>query len=367
MALLARYTDGHVSGPRRVEIMLDAPAEVLAITDAADGTQYDRWPVAALFTVPSRKHELRLGVDGRPYGARLVFAGADDVAELRRTLPGLARRDRAEGFRQLTTIVGATGALAGVLLAYIFGVPLLAGPIAAVVPPAWESALGETADTQINAALGGPLGLFPCDPDPASLANRAIDRFAREVMQGSASPFAPSITVVHSPIANAFALPGGRSYYFSAMLEATATADEFAGVMAHELGHIHYRHGLEGLISSSATGLLIGFVLGDLTGLSIAGGVGAALIDTRFSREAERAADLFAADAGRRVGFDPAALADLLERVAPDTGDSAFTLFSSHPLTAERRRTFEALRDPTLPTNAVFSPAEWQAIKAMCS
>ena len=45
----------------------------------------------------------------------------------------------------------------------------------------------------------------------------------------------------------------------------------------------------------------------------------------------------------------------------------ALALFSSHPLTAERRATLDALTDPAGPNSPAFSAAEWQAIKAMCT
>jgi predicted Zn-dependent protease len=248
----------------------------------------------------------------------------------------------------------------------VVGVPLLASRITALVPAPWEAQLGETARGQIEAMIGEEAGFAVCDPNPNSVANRAIARFAAATMAGSGSPFSPDIQVARSDIPNAFALPGGHAYYFSALLEKTESPDEFAGVMAHELGHVVFRHGMEGLIATSATGLLVGFVLGDMTGLSVAGGIGAALIDTRFSRDAERQADQFAAEAGQRMGFKPAALADLLERVAGDDHASQMLqIFSSHPLTADRRAALEAAPPPP-PGRQVFSPDEWQAIKTMC-
>ena len=188
-------------------------------------------------------------------------------------------------------------------------------------------------------------------------------------MEGTDSPFDARITVVKSEVPNAFALPGGQSYYFSALLKETRSADEFAGVMAHELGHVVHRHGMEGLIASSATGLLVGFVLGDMTNISVAAAIGATLIDSRFSREAERAADRFAAEAAVRLGFDPTALATLLERVAGDGEMSQSLAFlSTHPLTAERRVALEEMAAAAAgsPRDPVFSEAEWQAIRTMC-
>jgi predicted Zn-dependent protease len=95
--------------------------------------------------------------------------------------------------------------------------------------------------------------------------------------------------------------------------------------------------------------------------------MGAALIDSRFSREAEREADRFAADVALRLSFQPAALAKLLERVA---GDDAFTaalaLLSTHPLTSERRAYLESLGINEADLRPAFTDEEWRAIKSMC-
>jgi predicted Zn-dependent protease len=104
-----------------------------------------------------------------------------------------------------------------------------------------------------------------------------------------------------------------------------------------------------------------------MTGISVAAGLGSALIDSRFSREHERQADLYSASVARRLAFKPQGLPDLLERVAADDDFSkALALLSTHPLTAERRRELDALALDQTGLQAPFSPEEWAAIKAMC-
>jgi predicted Zn-dependent protease len=365
MELVARYHDGHVAAVHDVVCRLDG--KDLVIADATSGDEYDRWEAAEVFPLHTRRDELRIGVHGRPYGARLAFNGRKLAGHAHDLLPALARKHRQERGRQVRTMALATAALVSVVVAYIYGVPLIARNIVGFVPPAWEAQLGETAVAQIEAALREEAGFEVCDPDPDSLANRAIARFAARAVEGTGTPFVPDIKVIRTAVPNAFALPGGHSFYFSALLEQTQSPDEFAGVMAHELGHVVHRHGMEQLISTSATGLLIGFILGDMTGLSVAGGIGAALIDSRFSRDAEREADRFAADVARRMAFQPAGLTNLLERVSGDDNMSrAFALLSTHPLTSERRAALEEFAAPDADLAPAFTAQEWAAIKAMC-
>jgi Zn-dependent protease with chaperone function len=370
MELTARYHDGLVADARDVTCQIEGQgsASALIIAEPQSGTELDRWNAGEVFPLHGRKAELRIGSTSRPYGARLVFSGYADVVSARGMLPALAVKHRLERGKQLRAMGIATAALVSVIVAYVFGVPLLASRIVQLVPPELEERLGETVVAQIEGALKAEAGFEVCDPNPDSVANRAIARFAAKAVEGTGTPFIPDIKVIRTTIPNAFALPGGHSFYFSALLDQTETADEFAGVMAHELGHVVHRHGMEQLISTSATGLLIGFILGDMTGLSVAGGVGAALIDSRFSREAERQADRFAADVAKRMAFQPAGLANLLDRVAADDQmTAALALLSTHPLTSERREALEALTVSDSSLQPAFTPAEWQAIKTMCA
>jgi len=369
MELTARYTDGLVADVRDVICRLEpeGTGQAIVITDLQSRDELDRWNAADVFPLHARRHELRIGVSGKPYGARLSFNGFEPARDATAALPALAVKHRQDRGKQYRLVGLATAALASVVAAYVVGVPLLAGSITDAMPPQWEEGLGQTVVAQVEQALKPEAGFEVCDTDPNSLANRAIARFAAEVVAGTGTPFKPDIQVIRTKIPNAFALPGGHSFYFSALLDKTESADEFAGVMAHELGHVVHRHGMEQLISTSATGLLIGFILGDMTGMSVAGGLGAALIDTRFSRDAEREADRFSSDAAKRMGFDARALMTLLERVNKDDGMSrAFALLSTHPLTAERKAELERLAAPDPNATPPFTPEEWQAIKSMC-
>ena len=370
MAIAARFHDGLVADVHAVGLDYESlgNAGTLVIRNAADNAEIGRWPAGELFTVHGRGQELRLGATGQPAGARVIVKGREDIARIMATLPVLHHKQRQEAGRQVRIAVTATVALAAVIGAYLFGVPLLASRIVGLVPAAWEQSLGDTVAIQMEASLSESGGLQVCDINPNSLANRAIARFGDASLEGSGSPFSLDIKVVKSDIPNAFALPGGRVYFFSALLDQAQTQDEFAGVLAHEVGHVAYRHGMEQLISSAGTGALIGFILGDMTGISVAAGLGSTIIDARFSREAERQADAYAALVAQRLDFKPAGLADLINRVgADDDFARALALLSTHPLTEDRKAALEILSQQR-PTGLEppFTSAEWSAIKAMC-
>jgi predicted Zn-dependent protease len=370
MEFTARYTNGLTADVRDVLCVMDLAADPIAlvILDAQSREVIDRWPALEVHLFHSRMMELRIANRQKPAGARLAVSGINDTRSALNLLPQLAQRQRADGWAQFRILALATAALASVIVAYLYGIPLLADRLVAYVPPSWEIKIGDTAATQIEASMTKGKGYTVCDPDANSVANLAIGRFVANVFDGLNSPFKPHVTVVRSNIPNAFALPGGRAYYLSTLIQATRSPDEFAGVLAHELGHVYYRHGMETLIASSTTGLLVGFVLGDMTGISAAAAIGTNLIDNRFSRRAEAQADAFAGKTATRLGFSSKGLVDLLERVAKDDAFSrALALFSNHPLTDERRKALEALAaTATTDAKPIFTDAEWQAIRDMC-
>lgn len=368
MAIPARYYDGVTAEVRQVGLSYESRGSDGILSIHGEETELGRWPASALYAVPGRRDELRLGAAGQPDGARLVVVGPDNIGRIMATVPALADKRRIDAIQQIRIGITATAALAAVIVAYLFGVPVVASRIVGVLPASWEKSLGDTAAGQMEASLaeGGELSI--CDPDPNSLANRAIARFGAAALEGSGSPHALDIKVVRSDVPNAFALPGGKVYFFSALLDRAETQDEFAGVLAHEVGHVAYHHGMEQLISSAGTGALIGIILGDMTGISIAAGLGATIIDSRFSRDAERQADLFAAQVAQRLGFKPAGVADLLLRVGEDDDFTrALALLSTHPLTEDRRTALEALTVAQTDTSRrPFTAQEWYAIKTMC-
>ncbi|MFD2648746.1 M48 family metallopeptidase [Devosia albogilva] len=367
MAIPARFWDGQVATAHHAGLDYEAvgSAGTLVIRQPHSRTEIGRWPADSLFMVPTRRHELRLGSTGQPDGARVVIAGRDNIARVLATLPQLHQKHRAEAGRQMRLAVTATLALAAVISAYVYGVPVLASRLVHLVPPAWEASLGDTVAQQMETSLGG---LDICDPDPQSLANRALRRFGDAAIAGTGTPFDLDIQVVRSEVPNAFALPGGKVYFFSNLLHLARTPDEFAGVLAHEIGHVVNRHGMEQLISTAGTGALIGFILGDMTGISLAAGLGTMVIDTRFSRLSELQADAFAAEVAQRMDFHPAGLADLVGRAgADDDFARALALLSTHPLTDDRKAALElmAAERPT-GLEPPFTDAEWRAIKGMC-
>ncbi len=140
---------------------------------------------------------------------------------------------------------------------------------------------------------------------------------------------------------NAFALPNGQVVILDALVELAENDQEITAVVAHELGHVAYSHGLRQLIQSSIVSFVVGTYLGDVS--SLISGLTALALESNYSRDFEREADDYAVKLLRAGGEDPAALASMLERMENlaqknSVGGMGWSALSTHPDTAERIR-----------------------------
>lgn len=147
---------------------------------------------------------------------------------------------------------------------------------------------------------------------------------------------------------NAFALPGGDIVVTDALVlllksEGNTVNPALLGVVAHELGHVHERHGLRLVFEAGAVTVLTGWWLGDFS--SILAAAPALAAQAGYSRGHERSADFEARRVMRAAGINPAAMAaffQALQKAAPgrDGEDPAFGL-ATHPVDSERMRFFQ--------------------------
>jgi predicted Zn-dependent protease len=152
--------------------------------------------------------------------------------------------------------------------------------------------------------------------------------------------------VVRDDAINAFNVPGGLVYVHTGLLAKSGSAAEFAGALAHEIGHGLARHGTRRMSQAQEANVIAAVVLGQnpSTVAQIGAQIAAAGAFARFSRADEREADQYAVQLMSQTGYDPEGLARLLERLM-QSGAGGGGFFSSHPNPEERVqnvRTFAA-------------------------
>lgn len=312
--------------------------------------------LAAGDTVPPL---MRVGPVGSP--ARVEFTDTGLAEALAARCPDLHRHRPAETGGRWRIVLWSIAAGISVMVLAVYGVPAIAVRLAPLVPASIDARLGSAVDGQIVRILGDPP---VCDDAPARLV---LDRLIVRMTEAGGLPVDPSISVRRHAIANALTLPGGRIVVLSDLIAKARTPDEFAGVLAHEFGHVAAHDPTRALLAASGSSFLLSLILGDLTGSTIIIAVGQAAISAGYSREAETAADSYSVATMRRAGGDATALATILERIAKDDdhGDVA-SFLRSHPFTAERAARIRALAGTETIGRRILDDAEWTALKGIC-
>ena len=243
----------------------------------------------------------------------------------------------------------------------------LAATIVEGIPVAIEEAIGEASEEDVTSDH------VVCE-DPA-LVDATEQILAALVQARPNTGYNFSITLLQSDAVNAYALPGGRLFVLSGLLEATANPSEVAAVLGHEMQHVLGRHGLRGMVHRAGIGVALGMMLGDSTELiALLGSVAGELGAVEFSRDHEREADTVGLDLVAAAGFDPRAPATFWGRITEEKSkgeqelESLLSIVSTHPPSAERNtRLMDLASNRPTPSPVALEHLDWEALKGRCS
>lgn len=170
--------------------------------------------------------------------------------------------------------------------------------------------------------------------------NRYVSRVGLTLAQATSRPNLPwRFGILESPDLNAFALPGGIVVVTTGALSAMKNEAELAAVLAHEIGHVVERHGIDQLKRAMvAQGLAIAALGTSPEIAQAAGSIALQIVLNGYGREAEFAADRFGAQLASARGYDPKALGVFLETIAARSGETPGWLvpLSTHPSVTQR-------------------------------
>jgi predicted Zn-dependent protease len=194
-------------------------------------------------------------------------------------------------------------------------VALIAGAPAAAQPRAisqTEKAQGQQAHPQLLQQFGGAYGSRQ-DAYVAQVGKRIA---VQSGLSNSERDF--TVTLLNSPVNNAFAIPGGYVYVTRQLLALMNDEAELAAVLGHEVGHVAARHSRSRTRTSAVSSVLAG-ILGAVTGNSTIGqiaGQAAQLYTLRFSRQQELQSDDLGVRYLTTAGYDPLAMSSVLAALA---------------------------------------------------
>lgn len=151
--------------------------------------------------------------------------------------------------------------------------------------------------------------------------------------------YAWQFRIVNSAEINAFALPGGYIYVNRGVFEAAEGEAQFAGVIAHESGHVVMRHGThtasQAVLAQGGLALITSVfgqdnsLTSQLAQLGLGLGVDSLLL--KNSRTAESQADEVGTYILDQAGYDPRAMVQFFQIIAKKYPQRTLQFFSDHP------------------------------------
>lgn len=347
----ARFHDGRTSAAHPVAVAVEVAGEALRFE--AEGVGH-LW-LAGDVEFEAVAGAVRLSRPGNP--ARLVLDAADWRAlGWARTI----RRGRRR--REWKLVLGLALAAAVVALFVFVGMPLASGPLARATPPELEAGIGENFAAQMK------LGLTRCT---GADGQAALQAFGAQLGEAAGAPFPIRVEAVEAPMANAFALPGGRILVTDDLIEMAGGPDELAAVLAHEVAHVERRDVMQAVWRSLGLGLVLDALVGGGTGAGqqavlLAGSAA----NLRYGRDAEQAADAGGQAILHRLGLSSRGMAKFFARLSAAEGDGGGEpdmvreFVSTHPGSGRRAHLSRARERAG---EVAFDATQWAKIRAVCA
>ena len=156
-------------------------------------------------------------------------------------------------------------------------------------------------------------------------------------------------SILDSDEINALAAPGGLIFITRGMLRCCRNEDAVAAVLAHEIGHVQFKHGLQAIKKSRITSALVTigtesaktFGKEDLARLTATfedsiSDITSTLVNNGYARNFERQADIAAVTILKRVGYDPNGLVNMLKVMDKKLKPGGLDFAKTHPSPASR-------------------------------
>lgn len=267
-----------------------------------------------------RKPQPRVVVDLRDHGSLEI----DAVTEWRAALAAAGERSGLAQRMQTRwpVLLGVTAvAVIGLALFYRYGTPWAATQLTRFVPLDWETSVAENVLRQMD---DGTL-----KPSKLSKERQAQLKARFDVLVQQTPTTFHRYPNYRPPLslefrsgmgANAFALPGGKIVMTDGIVKAAADNglpdDALVGVLAHEIGHVVYRHTTRMVVEQGVLNMGLGLALGDVSAVVSTGA--SVLTGLAYSRSHEREADCYAIALMRHTALPTAPMGKLLLAIAHD-------------------------------------------------
>ena len=302
------------------DLRLEAAAEAISVETGG----FDHATLYLGWTDPQRG---RLSLTPADAAARMTL-----LASAPAVLGPALRRHQDEGRHDRTRwwlLGGTAGLLSLLVLGIVLGYGLAVDAAVKLIPVAVEEKIGQVSVAELKAS--GRL----LDEGPSVEAVKAI---GSRLTAGSRYHY--HWAVLDDASVNAFAAPGGQVVVNRGLIEAVTSAEELAGVLAHEVQHVEQRHTLKAMVNGLGWATVATVLFGDVS--AIAGVIAYQVGTTHYSRDLEAEADAQGLAALVRAGIAPQGMAAFFRTLAAEAPQMPIALLSSHPATEDRIAAIEA-------------------------
>ncbi len=208
----------------------------------------------------------------------------------------------------------------------------------------------------------GAIILSKYKPYRNQAANHYVNVLGQTLAQFSETPRLYDgyhLQILDSETINAFATPSGLIFITRGMIRCCANEGDLAAVLAHEIGHIQAKHGLQAIEKGRITQALTTIAIegtkqfGDedvakLTNLfeESIDDIVTTMVNNGYSRSSEEEADQHAVKILQRTGYTPSCLVNMLEIMEQKLQPGGLDFAATHPSPQSRIATLA----PTLDT-----------------
>lgn len=200
-------------------------------------------------------------------------------------------------------------------------------------------------------------GKLDNDPKQVQRVNKITDRLIEQAikLRPDTRNWQWSIKVIDDPeTVNAWCMAGGKMAIYTGLIhQLSATDDEIAQVMGHEISHALANHSAERMSVAMANnlGLTILQSTTEVSGNQMAMAAAAAQIALTLpnSRTSEAEADKIGIELAAKAGYNPNAAVTLWQKMAKVGGGGGLEFLSTHPAPANREQALKQLIPKMMP------------------
>jgi beta-barrel assembly-enhancing protease len=202
-----------------------------------------------------------------------------------------------------------------------------------------DIALGEQITAEI---LANPQEYPVLDPAAHPEAYAYLYRIRQDILKSQnirfRDRFSWNIYIIDQDVFNAFAVPGGNTFYYSGLLKFLDDEASLAGVIAHEFAHADRRHSTNRLTKIYGFQLVASLLLGSNPTLvqTILADLAVASTALQFSRQDEYEADRYAVEYLYQTDIDSRGVAYFFEKMDSEPTPGWMVYFRTHPPDEDR-------------------------------